>query len=1160
MAHDGFCGCSGDVTATSNAIFNRPGLSEIGYRVGTYASFREAMLLSISQEAALAHLTTRESDDYAITILELFAAAADVLSFYNERIANELYLRTARERDSLLRLTRLLGYRLRPGLAAETLLSFALDAGAETRIRKGFKVMSVPGQDEKAQIFETIEAIAAHGDLNEAAAFAPPIPFNGFALGSTGGPITARPEKLAPGAKLILFGLGRIEEKSLTALKPRADGEVIAFEPVVAMPQSSGDVARLTKLDGRLRFFGHTAPEKVNVYVPAPTPTTWPKWELQTVDASLGTETVLYPLDTRYTDIATGAQLLIDAGPDAVPRLRTAAIVRTEDRPAHLGAIDQLTDTVTQVELRQTLRGRPSIAAPAAGIHGVYARSGTGAVLILDPPAVTRRWVYRDLMDASSDVHAVAVGAAGQDIFVRDSNLRLRQRRSVSGVWSGWVDHGGVLTSEPRPVAVLGGTILVFVRGTDLGLWAIDVTSGTPGSWMGLDGILTSAPAPVSHKPGAVAVFVRSTDRALWYRLRDGATWSAWTSLKGELAGGPAVASTGAGRIDVAALDDAGGVIHRKWNGTVWSDWRSLGGQLTGDLALVAGVPDRLDIFARGKDGALWMITRNGEIWSEWISLSGRLTSAPAVGRDALGLHVYARGGDGGITSRALIGSSWTPWTSHGDGIGAIPDRRKTAIYRIAADDIVFCGYDYPDRIKQGRLALRMHPGARTVGNIAKGRRVLLRSSAGLDPVTVIAVKPFAAIPGGPDDHLFVDFTPVPETALSDVTLLGNVANASHGETQPVEALGHGEGAKGFQTFKLSRPGLTYLQSATSLESAAALDVRVNGELWNETPSFFARKSTERVYTARQNDAGETQIMFGDGATGARLPSGAMNIMATYRTGLGLQGRMKREQLSIPLERPVGFRSVSNPLPADGGADPETRDEARDGAPNSVRTFGRAVSLADFEAITTASGLAARASVTWVWSETERALHVTVAGPQGDVLSAASLMRLRGALDRVRDPNRPLFLANFVRVPIVVKARLLRDPAFEADAMLEDARTRLLAFFAFDALPLGEAVFASQIYTVLQGARGVAAVDLDVLQLKHYEELSPVEQAARAVDLAPRQPHIRIFPARPTPPLALIDRYARAGFTGAPPPVLAAEQAFIEDPATDLNLTAVEVL
>jgi hypothetical protein len=167
---------------------------------------------------------------------------------------------------------------------------------------------------------------------------------------------------------------------------------------------------------------------------------------------------------------------------------------------------------------------------------------------------------------------------------------------------------------------------------------------------------------------------------------------------------------------------------------------------------------------------------------------------------------------------------------------------------------------------------------------------------------------------------------------------------------------------------------------------------------------------------------------------------------------------------------------------------------------------------------------------------------------------------LRGALDTARDPNRPLFIANFVRVPIIVTARLLRDPAYEADAMIEDARAKLLALFAFDAMSLGAAVFASEIYATLQSANGVLAVDIDVFQLKHYQDLTATERAIRAVDAGPLQPHIRIFPARPTPPLALIERFARAGFEGAPPPVLAAEQAFIEEPAADLILTAVETL
>ena len=169
-----------------------------------------------------------------------------------------------------------------------------------------------------------------------------------------------------------------------------------------------------------------------------------------------------------------------------------------------------------------------------------------------------------------------------------------------------------------------------------------------------------------------------------------------------------------------------------------------------------------------------------------------------------------------------------------------------------------------------------------------------------------------------------------------------------------------------------------------------------------------------------------------------------MNVVARYRTGLGLAGDMRAGQLSILLERPVGLRGVANPLAADGGADPEPRDEARDNAPTTVRTFGRAVSLEDFEWLATSSGLVARAYVTWVWHSLQRAVHLTVAGPGGAALSTASMDVLYAALTAARDPNRQLFLANLVRVPIVVGARLLRDPAYTADTALANATTALL--------------------------------------------------------------------------------------------------------------------
>ena len=70
----------------------------------------------------LAGLTTRDPSDPSIALLDAWAVVADVLTFYQERIANEGYLPTALERRSLLELSRLIGYRLRPGVSASVRL------------------------------------------------------------------------------------------------------------------------------------------------------------------------------------------------------------------------------------------------------------------------------------------------------------------------------------------------------------------------------------------------------------------------------------------------------------------------------------------------------------------------------------------------------------------------------------------------------------------------------------------------------------------------------------------------------------------------------------------------------------------------------------------------------------------------------------------------------------------------------------------------------------------------------------------------------------------------------------------------------------------------------------------------------------------------------
>ena len=167
------CGCCDGVSNQSPVlIHNRPGLSAIAYRIGDHAEVLASLLARLSSKdyPALSQLRTRDSDDFSIALLDAYAGMADVLSFYQERIANESYLRTSGERFSLQEMARLIGYRLNPGVAAETWLAFTVEdasgAPEKVRIDRGARVQSVPAQDEKPQIFETVEEIEAHPQWN----------------------------------------------------------------------------------------------------------------------------------------------------------------------------------------------------------------------------------------------------------------------------------------------------------------------------------------------------------------------------------------------------------------------------------------------------------------------------------------------------------------------------------------------------------------------------------------------------------------------------------------------------------------------------------------------------------------------------------------------------------------------------------------------------------------------------------------------------------------------------------------------------------------------------------------------------------------------------------------------------------------------------------
>jgi hypothetical protein len=156
------CGCCEGVgPETPQPITNRPALPVVAYRVGTHARFKASMLATLSDPdlLGLAGLRTRDDGDFSIALLDAWAVTADILSFYQERIANESYLRTAVDQRSVFELARLVGYRPSPGVAASAFVAFTLNDAPgspdSVLIRAGSRVQSVPGPGQAPATYET---------------------------------------------------------------------------------------------------------------------------------------------------------------------------------------------------------------------------------------------------------------------------------------------------------------------------------------------------------------------------------------------------------------------------------------------------------------------------------------------------------------------------------------------------------------------------------------------------------------------------------------------------------------------------------------------------------------------------------------------------------------------------------------------------------------------------------------------------------------------------------------------------------------------------------------------------------------------------------------------------------------------------------------------
>jgi hypothetical protein len=376
-------------------------------------------------------------------------------------------------------------------------------------------------------------------------------------------------------------------------------------------------------------------------------------------------------------------------------------------------------------------------------------------------------------------------------------------------------------------------------------------------------------------------------------------------------------------------------------------------------------------------------------------------------------------------------------------------------------------------------LATLIDPPAATVGGTETGglTGLQLAPSAGFTPAPGTPVQVVDANGAGAPATIdapgsVIVAAPVPSLAAPLAALFDLLA-VNRGKSVVGEVLGSGNAAILGQDFTLKNAPVTYLQDPASKSGddySSTVRVWVNGVEWLEVRNFYGQPKAAQIFLTREDEQGNTHVVFN-----GRLPTGVDNVVANYRYGAGA-AVPDPGALGVVLQPQPGLKSIVNPVAPGGGADADPPGKIKRLAPLSVMSFGRAVSLEDYQVIAETAPGVARATAAYVFDPRSQRPGVTVwvGDDEAAVASASS------ALAAASDPNRPPTVTLATPQTMVLSLVYVRDGRY-LDVNVQSGLTAALidadaGLFGANVVAIGEAFFASQIYAACLAVPGVAAI------------------------------------------------------------------------------------
>ena len=309
-----------------------------------------------------------------------------------------------------------------------------------------------------------------------------------------------------------------------------------------------------------------------------------------------------------------------------------------------------------------------------------------------------------------------------------------------------------------------------------------------------------------------------------------------------------------------------------------------------------------------------------------------------------------------------------------------------------------------------------------------------------------------------------------------NLIIYGNVVPAGHGEKMPEKILGSGNASKTSQEFTLEVDGLSFTPDSTKSSGvAAAIDVEVSGRVWQQVSALKDSAPDDPYYAIQMTEEGYVKIVFGDGEHGRRLPTGKNNIRIRYRTGSGLAGNVPAHSLEKPVNPHRLVEAVKQPVPAAGGGDMEDVTSLRENAPSTLLALERAVSLSDF------SHLAASQSSVWQARAFSQVVNTgrteivkVVIVPAGGIESPELEKFTQLFLQNHSQLGVQVIVENFSPVYFSLKVKIrVKTNEFLIEDVKRTVTSSLIDHFALKNRKLGEHLYLSEVYKIVEGVKGV---------------------------------------------------------------------------------------